>query len=131
VIRVGALGSPEPAAKCEDFHQILDQKLLGHVDVALFKFCYVDFDERSDVAAIFATYAGAMDDLKRFPEVVFIHVTAPLRSIAGGPGVWVRELLGRPNRSKLPNVSRSEFNRRLTDRYASDPVFDLAEVMST
>jgi hypothetical protein len=73
-----------------------------------------------------------MDDLKaRYPDVIFIHVTAPLRSVDRGPGVWVREMLGRPNRVKLANVSRNEFNRRLKERYAGDPIFDLAEVMST
>jgi len=150
VIRVGELGSldavegqgvflhtkvgenAKPASKCEDFRQILDQKLQGRVDVAMFKFCYIDFDDASDVAAIFETYVRTMDDLKqRYPEVLFVHVTAPLRLIDGGPGVWVREMLGRPNRSKLANVSRNEFNRLLKERYPGDPIFDLAGVMST
>ena len=110
----------------------MDEELHGRVDVALFKFCYIDFSDTSDVNEIFATYARTMDDLKqRHPGIVFIHVTAPLRSIDGGPGVWVREMLGRPNRTKLANVKRNEFNRRLRERYAGDPIFDLAAAMST
>lgn len=150
VIRVGELGSLEapegegvllhtavgqnekPATKCEDFRQILDRKLRGRVDVALFKFCYIDFSDTTDVDAIFETYTRTMDEVKRqHPDVMFIHVTAPLRTVAGGPDVWVREMLGRPNRSKLANVARNEFNRRLKERYAGEPVFDLAAVMST
>ncbi len=150
VIRIGELGSldtplgqgvllhtaigknEDPASKCEDFRRILDQKLRGRIDVALFKFCYVDFNDSSDVGAIFETYSRTMDELKqRHPDVKFIHVTAPLRSVAGGPGIWVREMLGRPNRSKLANVARNEFNRRLRERYSADPIFDLAAVMST
>jgi len=121
-----------PASKCEDFRRILDQELQGRVDVALFKFCYVDFNDASDVTAIFDVYSRTMDDLKRrHPDVVFVHVTAPLRTVDRGPGVWVRELLGRRNRSKHANVRRGEFNRLLKERYAGEPVFDLAASMST
>ena len=121
----------DPGSKCEDFRRVLEQ-LRGRLDVALFKFCYIDFSDTSDVDEIFSTYARTMDDLKqRYPEVTFIHVTAPLRTVDGGPGVWVREMVGRRNRTKLANVSRNEFNRRLKERYAGDPIFDLAAVMST
>jgi hypothetical protein len=149
VIRVGELGSldvsgdhgvllhtkvgknEQPVSKCQDFQRILDQQLAGRVDVALFKFCYIDFNDTSDVDAIFQTYSRTMDELKqRHPDIIFIHVTAPLRSVDRGPGVWAREIFGRPNRVKLANVSRNEFNRRLKERYPADPIFDLAAVMS-
>lgn len=121
----------KPGSKCEDFRQVMRQ-LQGRVDVALFKFCYIDFDDQSDAAAIFDTYARTMDDMKRqYPEVTFVHVTAPLRSIERGPGVWARELLGKRNRAKHANAARGEFNRLLRERYAADPIFDLAAVMST
>ena len=142
VIRVGELGSldvsgdhgvllhtkvgknEQPVSKCQDFQRILDQQLAGLVDVALFKFCYIDFNDTSDVDAIFQTYSRTMDDLKqRHPDITFIHVTAPLRSVDRGPGVWAREMLGRPNRVKLANVSRNEFNRRLKERYPADPIY--------
>jgi hypothetical protein len=48
-----------------------------------------------------------------------------------GFGVWAREMLGRRNRTKLANLSRNEFNRRLKEKYAADPIFDLAAAMST
>jgi hypothetical protein len=127
---IGANGKPD--SKCQDFRQVLDQKLQGRVDVALFKFCYIDFEDGSDVPAIFDTYARTMDDLKqRYPDVLFIHVTAPLRSVDSGPGVWVRELLGRRNRAKHANAARNEFNRLLRERFAGDAIFDLAAAMST
>ena len=40
-------------------------------------------------------------------------------------------MLGRRNRTKLANVSRNEFNRRLAEKYSADPIYDLAGVMST
>ena len=126
---IGKNGQPD--AKCEDFRQVMRQ-LQGRVDVALFKFCYVDFDDQSDAAAIFDTYSRTMDEMKRqYPEVTLVHVTAPLRSIERGPGVWARELLGKRNRAKHANAARGEFNRLLRERYAADPIFDLAAVMST
>jgi len=149
VIRVGELGATDvqdgqgillhtaigknedPVAKCEDFRSVL-ARLQGNVDVALFKFCYIDFNDGSDVNEVFATYSRTMDDMKQqYPDVTFIHVTAPLRTVDRGPGVWAREMLGRTNRQKLANVKRNDFNRLVRERYASDPVFDLAEIMST
>jgi len=128
--KVGENG--RPATKCEDFRRILDQERLGRVDVALFKFCYIDFHDTSDVTAIFDVYSRTMDDLKRrHPGVAFVHVTAPLRTVDRGPGVWVRERLGRRNRSKHANARRGEFNRLLKERYAGEPVFDLAASQST
>lgn len=147
IVELGSAGSPDdrgillhgkvgqnerPATKCEDFRRILDQELQGRIDVALFKFCYVDFNDTSDVPAIVDVYSRTMDDLKqRHPAVVFVHVTAPLRTVDRGPGVWSRELLGRRNRSKHANARRGEFNRLLQERYAGEPVFDLAASMST
>ncbi len=40
-----AIGRNEdPGSKCEDFRRVLDQ-LQGRLDVALFKFCYIDFND--------------------------------------------------------------------------------------
>jgi len=122
----------QPATKCEDFRRILDRELRGLIDVALFKFCYIDFSDNSDAGAIFDVYSRTMDDLKRrYPRVAFVQVTAPLRTVDRGAGVWIRELLGRRNRSKHANARRAEFNRLLKERYPADPVFDLAASMST
>jgi hypothetical protein len=122
----------EPVSKCEDFRRILSEELKGKVDVALLKFCYIDFNEETDVSGVFSVYRETLEGLKREnPDKIFIHVTAPLRHTASGPGVWVREMLGRPNRSKLANIQRNEFNRMLKETFAGDPIFDLAASQST
>jgi hypothetical protein len=127
-----AIGRNEhPDSKCDDFRHVLGQ-LRGRLDVALFKFCYVDFSDTTDVDALFATYAWTMDALKRrYPDVVFVHVTAPLRTVEGGPGVWLREAIGRRNRAKHANARRNEFNALLRTHYSGEPVFDLAAVEAT
>jgi hypothetical protein len=122
----------EPVSKCEDFRRILSEELKGRVDIALLKFCYVDFNEDTDVAQVFEVYRDTLETLKREnPETLFIHVTAPLRHTASGLGVWAREILGRPNRSKLANMRRNEFNRMLEETFLGDPIFDLAASQST
>ena len=122
----------EPKTKCDDFRRMIDQELAGKVDVALLKFCYVDIDDNSDVDALFAYYRSVLDGLKaRHPDITFIHVTAALRHSEGGFGVWIRETLGKPNRSKLANIKRNQFNDMLRETYAEDPIFDLAASEST
>jgi hypothetical protein len=126
---IGRNGQPD--SKCEDFRCVLD-RLHGRLDAALFKFCYVDFTDASDARAIFAAYSRTMDDLKcRYPGIRFVHVTAPFRTVQGGPGVWLREALGRRNRAKHANARRNEFNTLLRTRYPGEPVFDLATIEAT
>lgn len=122
----------EPKTKCDDFKRIVDQQLAGKIDMALLKFCYIDFDENTDVDPLFDYYRTVLDGLKaRHPDITFIHVTASLRHAEGGFGVWVRELLGKPNNTKLANLKRQAFNERLRSTYANDPIFDLAASEST
>lgn len=122
----------EPKTKCDDFKRIVDQELAGNIDYALLKFCYIDIGEDTDVESLFAYYRSVLDDLQaRHPDITFIHVTTALRDTPGGFGVWIRETLGRPNRAKLANVKRHEFNELLRAAYAGAPIFDLAASEST
>ncbi len=116
----------KPASKCDDFKQHVDA-LAGKIEYAMLKFCYIDIGEDSDVDTIFGYYRRTLDDLKtRYPDITFVHVTSPLRHTASGPGVWIRELMGKPNRAKLANIKRNEFNERLRSTYAGDAMFDIA-----
>ena len=117
----------QPASKCEHFTQLVKQQLPGNVDYALFKFCYIDIDEHTDIDALFKLYTQTLDSLiSTHSELHFLHCTVPLRHIESGPGVWLRETLGRPNRSKLANIRRNDFNAMLKDYYGTRNVFDLA-----
>lgn len=122
----------KPLTKCEDFERIIDQELSDKIDYALLKFCYIDINRESVVTELFAEYRKSMDGLiQRHPDITFIHTTAPLRHSPGGAGVWVREMLGRPNNSKLDNCKRNEFNRLLLDTYGDTRVVDIARAQST
>ena len=126
---IGRNGHPD--SKCEDFQRTVDG-LGGDLDLALFKFCYVDFADTSDVRATFDEYVRTLGDLKRrHPRLVFVHVTVPLRTCERGAGVWLCEALGRRNRAKHANARRNEFNEMLRAGFAGEALFDLAAVEAT
>src|SRR3954469_13552219 len=53
------LGKNEsPSSKVKDFEAALDS-LGGAVDIAFFKFCYVDFDASTDVEQLFTEYMAS------------------------------------------------------------------------
>jgi len=122
----------QPSTKCRDFRQLLDSGTLGHVDVAVLKYCYVDVQEAGDVSALVREYRDTLEDLaRRHPTTVVVPVTVPLTHAEGGLGVVARELLGRPNPSKLKNLARQAFNDALRQGWSATPIFDLAAAEST
>lgn len=123
----------KPAVKIDAFERAVDAALGGRVDVAFFKFCYVDFTPETDVDALFSQYESSMSRLRdRFPQTRFVHLTVPLVAIESGPKAWIKRVLGRELSGERGNEVRSRFNERLLSRYAGkEPVFDLASVEST
>lgn len=122
----------DPASKCTHVEALVDGPLAGALDVALFKFCYVDIDERTDTAALAAAYCRTLESLAaRHPGLVVMAVTAPVRQVERGFGVWIRERLGRVNRTKTANLARARFNAAVRTRWAGRPLFDLAAAEST
>ena len=106
--------------------------MANKINIAIFKFCYIDINETTDVRQLFEYYQATMSDLKgEFPFIKFIHTTVPLRTSPGGLGVKLRELLGRPNLSKILNRKRNEFNEMLISAYPNEAVFDIAGIEST
>ena len=107
----------DPARKVRSFRTlVLDQGIGGAVQVAAFKFCWIDFNTDTDLDAIERQYADAVTEARRrFPGLRILHVTPPLTS-------------DEPRENRI----RMAFGQRLRQRYAqTDVVFDLAEVQST
>jgi hypothetical protein len=121
----------DPVGKCEDFARKL-AGLAQPPDIALMKFCYIDFDESTNEAKLFATYAATLDRLQaKYPSTIFVPVTVPLTI---RPAAWKRLakfVLGREDVTSALNVKRGDFNRMILNRYADRVIFDLARAEST
>jgi hypothetical protein len=122
-----------PTTKLDGFARALGAMPPDAPDIALVKFCYVDFEPGTDSAALFARYQATVADLRaRHPDTRFVHVTAPLSTVQAGPKAWVKRLLGRSPYGLVENAKREDFNALLRKAYAGkEPVFDLALVEST
>ena len=121
----------DPLSKIRSFEDVLDSGVGDSVDIAFFKFCYVDIFRDSNPAEIFDNYVATMDGLKnRYPRTKFLHVTVAIRSLpknaVGGLKQSIKSLVGKP--SVLDdNMVRERYNRLLTDTYSgTEPLFDLA-----
>lgn len=123
----------EPLRKIESFQRALGQGPGAGVDIALLKFCYVDFTSDTDVQKVFAAYQAAVRGLRAtFPGTTFVHVTAPLTGIQGGLKGTVKRLLGRAPYGVKENLRREEYNALVRQAYqGKEPLFDLARVEST
>lgn len=120
-----------PLGKLEDFERSLQAQ--PGVQVALMKFCYLDIDARTDVKALFSSYRATLERLKaKYPHTTFVHVTAPLTRVQGGPKGFVKRLLGRAPYGVLENQRREEYNTLLRQAYGGrEPLFDVARIEST
>jgi len=125
----------DPVSKIKSFKTIMDAGVGDKVDMAFFKFCYVDIMRDSDPQSIFDSYKAAMDELKgRYPETTFMHLTVPVCSAPKGAKRNLKQsvklLIGRPGVLD-DNIMRHRYNSLLMEAYSkTEPVFDLALIES-
>ena len=126
----------KPETKIKAFIKKMDSGLGNKVDIAFFKFCYVDITAGTDVNKLFSDYKKAMDTLiKKYPNTRFLHITAPVtmedQSIKRRIKDIIKGIIGRPVESQhADNIQRMNYNTLLKNEYGSS-VFDLAEAEST
>jgi hypothetical protein len=124
----------DPASKSVDFSGKMAHGLGNKLDIAFFKFCYIDIMASTDAQKVFTGYQDSLSQTKKsFPNLTIIHVTTPLRVIqADGPRTWIKRILGRPIGGYSDNIKREQFNALLRKEYAGkEPFFDLAAIEST
>jgi len=121
----------DPKFKIDDFCKTLENGLGNKVDIAGFKFCYVDIESGSDVKGIFAHYKKKMDEIAgKYPKVKIVHFTVPIKSLQSGVKGMIKKLLGKDIGLK-DNMTRQEFNELLIKEYKDQSLFDLAKAEST
>jgi len=132
LIHVSGGRNTDPRSKIDFFAATLRGQASLKPDVAFMKLCFVDFEPRTDVPALFGHYRTALEALKRdFPGVRFAHVAAPLMARPTDLKSRLRRLLGKEVWEDAANARRAEFNQLLARTFAADPIFDLARVEST
>ena len=122
-----------PLSKIEDFKKLIENGIGGNVDVAFFKFCYVDFDKTTDVNSIFQKYQKTMEYLKNNnPQTTFVHFTVPLVNARLDVKTFIKKIIGRFDSKLEGNIKRNQFNSMLIGAYeGKEPIFDLATIEST
>jgi hypothetical protein len=115
----------DPFSKCDDFKAAMESGIGDRVDIAFFKFCYVDFNATTDIDRVFQYYSLMMEDLARtYPRVTFIHFTAPLKSEETGVKPLLKKLIGKA--VDADNIARNKFNSLMRMKYSGGLLFDLA-----
>lgn len=122
----------DPVGKIEGFIKLITQYSNNSPDIALFKFCYLDIDERTDTDRLFSLYEKAIGDLeKKFPKMVIVHTTVPLRQVQTGPKAWIKRIIGKPVTGVSDNVAREKFNTAMRRVYGQRLLYDIALYEST
>jgi hypothetical protein len=123
----------KPFSKIKRFVEIMDSGVGSKVDIAFFKFCYVDIMRDSNPQEIFDGYSAAMEELKdRYPNTKFLHVTVPIRSVPKGAKRYLKQtvklIIGKPGFFE-DNMMRRSYNELLKDAYSkTEALFDLAMI---
>jgi len=123
----------KPGSKNIDVEELLTGRLRNSVDVAFFKYCYIDFGSDTDSNKIFKEYKNTINKIKNSnPEMVIVHFTVPLTEIQEGVKGTIKKLLGKPVGGVMENVKRNDYNQMIIDEYGKDGlVFDLANYEAT
>jgi len=123
----------DPELKCSDFRNIIDNGIGNKIDIAFYKFCYVDVNSKTEVENIFKIYKETHYYVKhKYPDLKVIHVTIPLKSLQTGWKVSIKKILAMEIDGYVDNINRNFFNQKLIDEYGSkEPIYDLAAIEST
>jgi hypothetical protein len=121
-------------SKINDFQSKIRNNLGDNLDIAFFKFCYVDITEETDVKKVFETYNQIMVNLeKEFPKTLFIYTTIPLRTTTTSWKTLIKKLIGSDYIWEYAdNIKRNEFNEMIRHKYGeTERLFDIAVAEST
>lgn len=122
----------DPFGKIEEFKKLLSKYVDSAPDIALFKFCYLDIDDRTDIDRLFSFYESTVTELeKKFPQMVIVHTTVPLRQVQTGPKAWIKRIIGKPVTGLSDNVARERFNASIRRVYGQGLLYDIALHEST
>jgi hypothetical protein len=122
----------DPKGKIDAFAATIRSGIHLNPDLAFVKFCFVDFNPRTNVDDLFNYYRKTIVALKKeHPEIRFAHITVPLTERPTGLKWKLFRLIGNEVWEDEANVKRAEFDRLLKESFGADPVFDLSRIEAT
>ena len=123
----------DPKSKIDSFTEQVKQLNNGFVpNVALLKFCFVDFTPDANMDELMAYYKEKLETLqKNNPKVIFAHCTVPLTIWPTDFKSRIKRLLGLQVWGDASNITRGRFNDLLYETFSQDPIFDIARIEST
>jgi len=122
-----------PQSKIDDFKRFMDEGIGNSADIAFFKFCFIDFNPKTNVQEVFKSYKDTVSRLKtKYPDTKIVHFTVPLSIKQTGPKAWIKKVLGKPVSGIYDNIKRHQYNELLKKEYGGqDALFDIAKIEST
>jgi hypothetical protein len=129
-----------PVSKIDAFSNLMNTGIGDKIDIAFFKFCFLDISATTNISTVFNHYKGTMEELEnRYPKVLFVHFTVPLTIKPSGLDALkiraknaVKILLRKPVYTYKDNIKRSEYNELLRKEYqGKEPLFDIARLEAT
>ncbi|MBU1043561.1 MAG: hypothetical protein KJ915_04085 [Candidatus Omnitrophica bacterium] len=117
-----------PKSKIDDFKKIMDSGVGGKVDIAFFKFCYIDINSETDQAELLAYYKKTMNYLEqKYPNTKFVHFTVPIRTTNNSFKANIRRFLKKDVWGDKENIARNKYNKILMDEYVpNEDLFNIA-----
>lgn len=120
-----------PKSKIDTFYKTIENGLGDKADMAGFKFCYVDFNSKTDIEDVFNHYQLVMKKISfKYPKIKIIHYTTPLRTLQTGPKAFIKKILGKSIGIE-DNIARQQFNTLLINEFGDQYIFDLAKYESS
>jgi len=120
----------DPKSKIDHFREILEGGVGQVADIAMFKFCFVDIDRKTDIESLFSYYDETFTYLEeKYPNLCIITFTVPLTNMPHGIKPIIKKMLGMMPPFKDDNIKRNIFNQKLRERFGKS-VFDLADAES-
>lgn len=123
----------KPLSKIDAFVAQMDRlgKNGSMPDVAMMKFCYLDFSASTDPEAVLDAYSEALKNLQsRFPDTRFVHMTAPIMATPTDFRSRLKRLLGMSIWQDETNIVRNRYNTLLRETYPARDIFDIAAIES-
>jgi len=120
----------DPKSKIDTFYNTVEE-ISSSINIAGFKFCYVDIEKGTDVNDLFSYYKKRMKEITlNHPDLTLIHYTIPLKSLQSGPKAFIKKLLSKDIGIE-DNMVRNKFNDLLRKEYQNQNIFDIAKIEST